>query len=343
MARTRRVAVRCDLATATGRLHVVRALALAEEMALRGVQVTFVADVEADDWARMQIAARGLEVVPPVATADEHVELVERLAADAVVFDTRSLPREVYSAVRHTGRPTLAAVDGDPRGAHADLLLDPNVGAEDEHHKLPQDCMRLAGLEYAPLRNDVLANRPISAPVPASAEVPKVLVLLDEVDMPDAGAWVMRTLVATGRPFEATVVISDAEARQQVEGVRPAPRQHITAIAPDTRRAERVVRSDAVLVAAGPSTAELLCLGAAVGLVWVTDADVETYRQLMVQRAVIGLGSVEALGKEPESGAEQAARLLSDSRERARLAESGWRRVDGLGRARAVDALVSLL
>ncbi len=225
----------------------------------------------------------------------------------------------------------------------ADLLLDPNVGAEEVQHPLPRDCTRLAGLEYAPLRNDVLANRPISAPVPASVEVPKVLVLLDEVDMPDAGAWVVRTLVATGRPFDATVVAPEAEAREQVHAVRPAPRQSITAIAPDTRLAERVVRSDAVVAAAGPSTAELLCLGAAVGLVWITDADVETYRQLMVQRAVIGLGSVEALGKDPDAGAEQAARVLSDSRERARLAESGWRRVDGLGRARAVDALVGLL
>jgi spore coat polysaccharide biosynthesis predicted glycosyltransferase SpsG len=343
MARTRRVAVRCDLATATGRRHVVRSLALAEELALRGVQVLFVADVEADDWARMHIAARGLEAVPPVVTPDEHVELVDRLAADAVVFDAHHLPHEVYTAVRDTGRPTLAAVDGDLRGAEADLLLDPNVGAEEVQHRLPRDCTRLAGLEYAPLRNDVLANRPISAPVPASVEVPKVLVLLDEVDMPDAGAWVVRTLVATGRPFDVTVVAPEAEAREQVQAVRPAPRQRIAAIAPDTRLAERVVRSDAVVGAAGQSTAELLCLGAAVGLVWVTDADVETYRQLMVQRAVIGLGSVEALGKDPDAGAEQAARLLSDSRERARLAESGWRRVDGLGRARAVDALVGLL
>jgi spore coat polysaccharide biosynthesis predicted glycosyltransferase SpsG len=343
MARTRRVAVRCDLATATGRLHVVRSLALAEELALRGVQVLFVADVEADDWAHMQIAARGLETVPPVTTADEHVQLVDRLAADAVVFDAHRLPHEIYTAVRDTGRPTLAAVDGDLRGAEADLLLDPNVGAEEVQHRLPRDCTRLAGLEYAPLRNDVLANRPISAPVPASVETPKVLVLLDEVDMPDAGAWVVRTLVATGRPFDVTVVAPEAEAREQVQAVRPAPRQRIAAIAPDTRLPERVVRSDAVVAAAGPSTAELLCLGAAVGLVWVTDADVETYRQLMVQRAVIGLGSVEALGKDPDAGAEQAARLLSDSRERGRLAESGWRRVDGLGRARAVDALVGLL
>jgi spore coat polysaccharide biosynthesis predicted glycosyltransferase SpsG len=346
MARTWKVALRCDAGTAAGRLHVVRSLALAEELVLRGVEAVFVCDTESDEWVRMQLRARGLDVLAPAGTPDDHRELCDEHGMDAVVFDSHTLPVEVYAAVRATGRPTLAVVDGDLRGAEADLVLDPNVGAEEERPRMPRHCSRLAGLDYALLRNDVLANRPVAPPARASAEVPRVLVVLgggDVPDAPDAPAWILQCLVATGRPFEASVVVAGAHTRAQVESVHTAPRQRIAAIAADGRLAERVVRSDVVLSAAGPLTPELLCLGAAVGLVWVTDDDVETYRRLMVQRAVVGLGSVEALGKDPEVGADPATRLLSDARERSRLAESGWRRVDGLGRARAVDALVALL
>jgi hypothetical protein len=57
--------------------------------------------------------------------------------------------------------PTLALVDNQLRGAEADLLLDQNIGAEED----PVDFRRSAasgwrGWSYAPLRDDVVLRRP---------------------------------------------------------------------------------------------------------------------------------------------------------------------------------------
>ena len=84
--------------------------------------------------------------------------LVEQArAADAVVIDSYVLPRDAYSAVRRV-RPTLAIVDGDPSGKDGHVLVDQNIGAEDDDWPLPEGAVRLAGLDYALMRDEIRAR-----------------------------------------------------------------------------------------------------------------------------------------------------------------------------------------
>lgn len=338
-----RIALCCDVGPHIAATHLMRCLALGEELVSRGVSVVFVCDAASVDWAQAQIQARGLEAVPPVHTADDHVALFDRLGVGAVVFDSPLLATEVYTAVRRTGLPTLAIVDGDLAGASADVLVAPNVGAEEDLPGGPADTTVLAGLGYALLRNDVLANRPIAVPQHHDEDVPRVAAVFADADAVEAAPAVARLLTATGRPFEATFFVSDASARAGVAAVRAAPRQRVDAVEPSRRLHEEVVRSDVVIAVAAPSTYEWLCLGCAVGLVWAADRHVEAYRRLMVRRVVVGLGSASDPDEEPGFAIDKASRLLSDARERGRLAEVAWGLVDGLGRARVADALLALL
>ncbi len=332
------VAVHCDAGPARSR--AARCLALAEELVLRGVEVVFVGGAERDPWTRAQLDAHGLTSVVAGDSAEAFGRVLDELAADAVVLDG-NLSADACAALRGSGRPTLAVVDGDSRGRQADVVVDPNPGAEDRRLRAPRNATVLAGTDFALMRNDVLANRPISPRRHHSVEVPRVVAVLDDADA--AGAVLARVLAETGRPFEAVFVAADEGVRAEVAQVRPAPRQRIDVAEPTWRLHERIGRADVVLGPAGSSAYEWLCLGAAVGLVWADEARVEDYRRLMVRRAVVGLGSTASLRDDPASGADKATRLLSDARERTRLAEAGWRLVDGLGRARVADALLALL
>ena len=129
----KRVGVRCDVGPGQGIGHVMRCLALAEEVRRRDVELVFVCDAHTVPWAAAQIASRGFEVEREVSTPEEHLELFARLGLDAVVFDSYDLDASVYPAARATGVPTLAIVDGDFRGAEADLLVDQNLAAELDH------------------------------------------------------------------------------------------------------------------------------------------------------------------------------------------------------------------
>jgi spore coat polysaccharide biosynthesis predicted glycosyltransferase SpsG len=336
---TRAVTICWDVEGDSGATRLVRCLAVAEELLSRGVRVTFVCDTEGARWAEMQLRARGLDVLPPPTGPQGYADLFDRLSSDAVVFDA-TMGGQAHTAVRETGRPTLAIAAAD-RGVEADIVVVPDVDAEDGAGTGSSDSAVLAGPAYALIRNDVLANRPISPPERERVEVPQVTAVFDDAESAEAGAAVAQVLAATGRPFDATFVVADGQAGSDIAAVRLAPRQRIEVAEPSWRLHERLVRSDAVLGAAGPSTDEWLCLGASVGLVWASDDHVDRYRRLMVRRVVVGVGAAGDLANDPTRGVEKMTRLLSDARERSRLGEAGWRLVDGFGRARVVDALLA--
>jgi spore coat polysaccharide biosynthesis predicted glycosyltransferase SpsG len=320
----------------------MRCLALAEELLRRGLEVVFVCDAQTVPWAEAQIAARGIAVEPAVWTPAEHVELFARLRLDAVVFDSYDLDASVYPAVRATGRRTLAIVDGDFRGAEADVLVDQNLAAELDHPELPADTVRLAGLGYVMIRDEILALRPVEPPVRRSTAVPKVFAFFGGTDAFGAGPHVVQALAGTGVPFEATVVAPRPELADQIAAVELRPAQQVSVIGPTDRLAAAVREADLTISASGTSTWELLCLGATAGLVCVVDNQVMGYERAIATGTAAGVGVLTDLKADPSTAAAVLKRLLTDPAERARLAAAGWKLVDGNGRSRVADALLGL-
>src|SRR5213076_258757 len=122
-----------------------------------------------------------------------------------------------------TGMPTLAIVDGDFRGAEADVLVDQNLGAESDHPRLPTKAVRLAGLDYVLIRDEILELRPETVPMIATGRgpdpAPKVFAFFGGTDAFGAGPHVVRALAATGVPFEATVVAPSEELAAEIAAV----------------------------------------------------------------------------------------------------------------------------
>jgi spore coat polysaccharide biosynthesis predicted glycosyltransferase SpsG len=321
----------------------MRCLALAEELRARGTEVVFVCDSHTVPWANDQILARGIPVEPAVRTADEHVELFRRLEVDAVVFDSYDLPAEVFTGVRRSGIPTLAIVDGDFRGAEADVFVDQNLGSELDQPELPEGAIRLAGLDYVLLRDEVLTLRPVEPPEPRRYGVPKVFAFFGGTDAYGAGPYVAAALAATGVPFEALVVAPDEDLAEAITAVPLNPGQRVDVIGPTSQLARAVVASDLVVSASGTSTWELLCLGATAGLVCVVDNQEMGYERAIATGAAVGVGVLSDLKADPAAAAAVLRSLLADPVERARIAEAGWKLVDGQGRARVADALFHLI
>ena len=323
--------------------HVMRSLALAEELVGRGAEVVFVCDSHTVPWANDQILARDIPVEPAVWTAGEHLELFARLGLDAVVFDSYDLDAEVFTAVRKAGIPTLAIVDGDLRGAEADLYVDQNLGSELDQPILPTGATRLAGLDYVLLRNEILALRPPEPPAPQQTGVPRVFAFFGGTDAFGAGPYVVAALAATGVPFEATVVAPGEDLAKAIAAVDLADGQHVEVIGPTSQLAKAVTASDLVLSASGTSTWELLCLGATAGLVCVVDNQVMGYERAVATGAAAGVGLLSDLKQDQTAGAAVLRPLLTDPQERTRIATAGWKLVNGQGRARVVDAFLYLI
>ncbi len=327
------VAFRCDAGPRDGIGHVMRCVALAEEFATRGHQIVFVADLDSVPWARSQVLGRGFAAAVPPTDPDDDAKALIALRPDMVVLDSYRLPSSVYDDVRAAGVRTLALVDGDPAGRPADLWLDQNIGAEADRWPVPDGTTRLAGLDYALMRDDLRSERP-ATPDRLEGPVPTVLAFFGGTDPFGAAPVVLERLVGTGQPWQATVVVANEQTAAACREIVPAAGQEVRLIAPTPTLAREARAADLVLSGAGTSSWELLCLGAAAGLVCVADNQATSYERAVESGLVAGLGYLEALRSGP---APALAGLVGEAPRRAELRERGWNAVDGRGRERVAD------
>jgi spore coat polysaccharide biosynthesis predicted glycosyltransferase SpsG len=334
----------CDAGPTLGIGHLMRCIALAEEFRSRGFEVRFAADVADVPWAAGQLTARGFAVVEPAAY-DDVAGLVAQVAAedpDVVVLDSYLRPLEAYAALRPAGSVLLALVDGDPAGREADVLLDQNIGAERDTWPLPAGATRLAGLDHALMRDELLAARP-AAPRSEAEARPRVFTFFGGTDAFGAAPVLAAALIATGKPFAATVVAATPDLAAAVMALEPADGQSFDVIGPSDRLAEQVADADLVVSAAGTSSWELCCLGAAAALVCVADNQVESYGRAVDLGVVAGAGLLTDLRDDPTPAVDVLHDLLADPAPRDQLRRRAWHAVDGLGRTRVVDAVLDRL
>ncbi len=332
-----RVVFCCDAGPVRGIGHVMRCLALAEELATRGIECVFVADLADVAWARSQVSARGFGMVQQDAFDPA---AIEALRPDAVVLDSYYAPPSVGAGLRAAGIPLLTIIDGEARGQTGDLYLDANLGSE--HRPGPADVPRLAGLDYALLRSEVLALRPIAPPSGPRHDPPRVLAYFGGTDAYAASPAVAAALAGTGEAFEATIVAPRPELREALAAVPLKPGQHIGVIDPTDALMTLAADADLVISASGTSLWELLCIGAAAAVLWVVDNQELGYERVLAAGTAAGLGHLTEIRSDPSAAAEVLATLLRDVAARDRLRVAGWSLVDGGGRARVADALQQL-
>ncbi|MET0426031.1 MAG: spore coat protein [Actinoplanes sp.] len=329
------VGIRCDAGPRTGVGHLVRCVALAEELVSRGVGVRFLSDLGGLDWAEAQLTQRGLPWHPPPFDEVGLVAAADRLGLDALVVDSYTLPPQHSAAVRRSGRTVLAIVDGDPRGQTADIYVDQNLDAA---ILADDDTIGLAGLDYALLRSSVRQLRPLHAPVHASPRTPKVVAFFGGTDAFRAAPQIAALLARTGVAFDATVVAADESLRRELLAVPAGPGQRFEVIAPTDELPKLLAGADLAVSASGTSTWELLCLGLASALVWVVDNQIQGYERTIANGYAAGLGR---LGGPDEQAIAVLRELLTSPGSRTALATRAWSAVDGLGVERVADALLA--
>jgi spore coat polysaccharide biosynthesis predicted glycosyltransferase SpsG len=341
-----RFGFRCDAGPRTGVGHLVRCVALAEELTRRGVDVRFLSDLGGLPWARLLLDDRGLAWTAPPATAGALASTAVALGLDAVVLDSYELSPEHGAQLRAGGRTVLAIVDGDLRGQQADLYLDQNLDAEHSSPPLPPGAVRLAGLPYTLLRDAVRSRRPARPRLPEAARTPRVVCFFGGTDAYRAAPTVGRLLVSTAARFDATVVAADDGLRAEVAALPVGAGQRIDVIAPTDELPALLADADLAVSASGTSTWELLCLGVPAALVWVVDNQELGYRRTVDRGLAVGLGHLPALvdgGPEHDRAGALLHRLLTDARWRADLGRRAWQTVDGRGVARVADELLGRL
>ena len=341
------VGVRCDAGPATGVGHLVRCVALAEELVHRGLGVVFLGDLGGLPFAQRQLADRGLALLPAPDAPEDLADLAVSLGLAAVVLDGYHLDPGCGTALTARGLPVLALSDGGfGAGQRATIHLDQNLGAVRPAH-LPPGTESLSGLAHVLLRDLVRSRRPAAEPVATTGTAnargaASVLAVFGGTDPTAAVLTLAPIVLGTGEPLHLRAIASTPATVEALQRLRPGPRQTLTVLPPADDLPALAVQSDLVVSAAGSSVWELLCLGAPTALVCVSDNQEAGYREVVGRGLVEGLGHVATLSDHEPTRTAATARLrtlLRDPGARARLAAGGFAAVDGRGRERVADAL----
>lgn len=333
-----RVALRCDATPSSGVGHVVRCLALGQELIARGADVTLWGRIDGLDWLATLVDESHLSLLP--AASDVGGQLQQAAAADfaAVVLDGYGLPPALGNALRGAGYVVAALVDGDFGAAQeADLYVDQNLGAH-PHRGGPLGSSCLTGADYILLRDSVLSRRRQPGP---SGGIRSVLAVFGGSDPAGAAPVVVPTLLATGAGVDVTVVSSNPASVARLAALRRSPQQRLRVIPPQPDLAGLATASDLVISASGTTVWELLAIGVPAAVVCVVDNQRLGYRALVAADVVTALGELTTF--DDAAATESLRRVLEYPARATQLAARGQLLIDGEGRRRVADALLRML
>lgn len=194
--------IRADAGPDIGVGHVMRMLALAQQWQSLGGSVTFLSRCEAPAL-RQRILVEGFNLVdiesphPDVRDLEQTTALVRRICllgrSPWLALDGYNFSPCYQNAVRENGCRTLVVDDANHLFEyHADILLNPNTGAETIPYRTPPGVRRLLGLPYALLRREFINAK--RRTLLTRAKPKRVLVTLGGADPQGITPSVLRSL-----------------------------------------------------------------------------------------------------------------------------------------------------
>ena len=331
------IGIRVDGSAVLGVGHVIRCLALADELRARDIEVLLVGRVEGVDWVQDEIQDRSLPIASAPMSVEGFLDLARERRFDAVILDGYDLP-PLGAALRAIGVVVLAVVDAE-FGAHqhADLYLDQNLGAATRPRPV-EGATELMGLDYVMFRDQVLSCRGL--PSHAQGTRPRVLAIFGGTDAFGAAPTLVATLLATHQPVEVIAVAARPGLASIIDALWPGPGQTVEVIQPVSDLASLAVTCDLTVTASGSSVWELLCLGVPAALVCVVDNQRFGYEAAVSRGVALGLGALSEIARDPSQAVGTLAQALQDPDGLEALSRRGRELVDGQGRRRVVDALM---
>ena len=339
--------IRADGGSHLGMGHVMRCLALAEGLREHGTQPLFVTrNHDAQVAARIRAGGYAVEQMPPEYDFESELQFVEERFADGefrmLVVDlcnsdtgTQIAAYAAYLREWRSRGVFVLAIDDFNWAPYADVVVNPNYGAEAAVDPASDGTKLLLGPDYFLLRDEFVssaADRELREPGE------RVLVTMGGSDLAGLTPRVMRALLEVQRPLDVRVVV----------GIEDRERTGLTDLSDrfggrcelydaSCNMAELMRWADVAVTGGGLTKYET----AATGTPAVVLAQVEHQHELMLR--FVKAGTCTYLGRGGEVS-EEAARdavegLLGDLDRRRAMSDAGVVLVDGKGLDRVLAAV----
>jgi len=331
---------RCDGSTEIGLGHVVRCLALADELCeAHGCRVAFA--MRQGPLGAAMVREKGYPVFEPVGKENilDQARWLEKVVSIAnvgvLVLDVRDdLPRDAIQALRNNGILIVTLDDPSERRLVADLAFYPPVP---QVKKL--NWKRFTGQLYTGWEWVVLRKEFSRGPCFISHNCPQVLVTMGGSDPAGLTLKAVEALELIDEDFHADVVLGRGFSYDSAFGnLLARTRRHFTIRRDVQNMADLMAQADLAIASFGITAYELAAMGIPAIYICLTDDHAES------ARAFVDAGIAFNLGKfceiTPEILAWAVFPVLINSELRRRMSARASALVDGRGVNRVAECIV---
>jgi len=335
--RTVKALIRCDGDSQVGLGHVVRCLALADELReIHGCGVSFA--ILSGEAGKHMIKGAGFPLVTGTDVADEASwldEIIARQQPDILILDMRTaLSPEKVMEWRLRGILIATIDDPSPRRNAADLAFYPPVPQVAEWDWTGFTGELYCGWEWVLLRRQFAQNS-----APSRTENPCVLVTMGGSDPQNFTLQALRAIDRVDEPFDTVVLLGSGFSHHDqvavfLEQARKTYRveKHVQDVAALMRQADLAVASF------GVTAYELAAMGVPAIYLCLSEDHARSASRFVEENFAVNLGIPDA--KIERELSKLVSELMASSPRRHAMGESSCAAIDGLGAMRIAAKII---
>lgn len=358
-----KVVFRADASLEIGTGHVMRCLALADELNRREHECWFVCRehsghlgdliVNKEHGLTLLPASEGNHELSGSRTSDDYaawlgvpwqldaeqtLQAITDLSPDWLVVDHYALDADWERHVAAAADKVMVIDDLADRPHQCDLLLDQTFGRilDDYNLWVPKTCKLLCGSEYALLRPEFAELRPFSLQRREQPVLRQLLITMGGVDKDDVTGQVLDALHESGLPGDCRIVVVMGATAPWLDAVKkkartlPWPTEVKVGV---SNMAQLMAESDLAIGAAGTTSWERCCLGLPTIMLMLAE------NQCLIAELLENSGAARSIEVSRLSGELVSMVDAADTNALICMSESSRQITDGQGVDRAVAAM----
>jgi spore coat polysaccharide biosynthesis predicted glycosyltransferase SpsG len=339
-----RAIIRCDASPALGYGHVMRCMAIAEQMQQQDDWHIIFA-MKPDRQGNAIARQHGFIVITMTADDDDgSIEartlsaLVTSESADALLLDIRTnLDRDAVSVISQDVL-VICLDDLSDRRLAADLAIYPPIPQLERLSWQGFHGTLCSGWDWIPLRTKFLAARRTVNEHPAQRERPSVLITMGGSDPAGMTMRAVKALDEIDSPFDATIVLGPGfEHDEALANCLQVARHTYRIVRSPDSMASLLRESDLAVASFGATAYELTCVGVPSIYLCLTCDHAESAACLSREGAATVLGVHDRVSNTDVTNA--LSELIRDESLRQRMREKAMRLIDGRGVSRISTAI----
>ena len=333
------VLFRCDGSPEIGLGHIVRCLALADELRdLHNCRITFA--MRKGLLGIQMVEEKGYQVITPRDTDQTFNygkwlnECVRKVDARAIVFDVRDgLTRAVVKELRDKGIMIVTIDDPEDKRLEADLAFYPPVPQVKQIDWTGFTGKLYVGWEWVILRKEFSSTATKSQKPKTQNPKPKILVTMGGSDPQGITLKAVKALEMLDEDFEAVVILGAGfQHKKQLNNLLFGCKHHFDMQEDVKDMAEIMSQSDLAVASFGVTAYELAAMGVPAIYLCLTEDHAKSASAFVEEGMAISLGVVTQM---TDSMLAKAVNYqLNDMPERLRMSERAEQQVDGQGAIR---------